>query len=352
MSTAADTEQIKQLVEKAQRIVILQADNPDADSLGSALALEQILHELGKDPQLYCGIDMPGYLKYLSGWDRVSSDMPAQFDLSIILDASTMTLFERLASSGQQGWVSSKPCIVLDHHAEVSNAIPFATLIINDADRSSTGELIYSLAKQLSWPLPVNAQEFLMTAILGDTQGLTNNLARAETYHVLGDMVAAGVDRPHLEEIRREYTKMPSEIFKYKARLIERTELLSDDRIALVTIPQAEINEYSPLYNPGPLIQNDMLQITSVATSIVLKHYNNGRITAAIRCNSGYPIAAQLAEHFGGGGHAYASGFKITEGKTLEQVKSECTRVATELLDTLDKGTDSDETIQHPHPTR
>jgi nanoRNase/pAp phosphatase (c-di-AMP/oligoRNAs hydrolase) len=53
-----DAEQIKKLVGEAQHIVILQADNPDADSLGSSLALEQILHELGKEPLLYCGIDI------------------------------------------------------------------------------------------------------------------------------------------------------------------------------------------------------------------------------------------------------------------------------------------------------
>jgi phosphoesterase RecJ-like protein len=332
--TYPESEHITALIDKAQRIVILQADNPDADSLGSTLALEQILHELGKEPLLYCGIDIPGYLKYLAGWDRVSSDVPPQFDLSIIVDASTMTLFERLSRSGQQGWVSSKPCIVLDHHTEVSNNIPFATVTINEAGCSSTGELIYSLARQLSWPVSTKAQEFMMTAILGDTQGLTNNLARAETYRVLADMVENGVDRPHLEEIRREYTKMPSIIFKYKAKLIERTELFADERIAVVDIPQVEINGYSPLYNPGPLIQNDMLQITNVAISIVLKHYDDGRITAAIRCNSGFPIAAPLAEHFGGGGHAYAAGFKITDGRQFQEVKLACVAFATQLLDT------------------
>lgn len=174
-----------------------------------------------------------------------------------------------------------------------------------------------------------------MTAVLGDTQGLTNNLAHAETYRALANMVAAGVDRPHLEEIRREYTKMPSSIFKYKARLIDRTELYAGDRIAIVDVPQAEITEFSPLYNPGPLIQNDMLQTTHVAVSIVLKHYDDGHMTAAIRCNSGFPIAAALAEHFGGGGHAYASGFKLQTTKPLNDIKTECVRVTTKLLDTL-----------------
>jgi nanoRNase/pAp phosphatase (c-di-AMP/oligoRNAs hydrolase) len=58
-------EQIQQLVGDAQKIVVVQADNPDADSLGSALALEHILGDLGKDVYLYCGVDIPTYLRYL-----------------------------------------------------------------------------------------------------------------------------------------------------------------------------------------------------------------------------------------------------------------------------------------------
>ena len=38
----------KNLIEKASKITIIQAENPDGDSLGSALALEEILGEVGK----------------------------------------------------------------------------------------------------------------------------------------------------------------------------------------------------------------------------------------------------------------------------------------------------------------
>jgi nanoRNase/pAp phosphatase (c-di-AMP/oligoRNAs hydrolase) len=58
---------IADIIKDAQRIVILQADNPDGDSLGSALALEHILADMGKEPLLYCGVDMPPYLQYLEG---------------------------------------------------------------------------------------------------------------------------------------------------------------------------------------------------------------------------------------------------------------------------------------------
>lgn len=348
--TYTESGQIKKIVDEAEKILIVQADNPDGDSLGSALALELILADLGKEPLLYCAVDMPGYLRYMSGWDRVQKELPKQFDASIIVDASTMTLFERLTDSGDDRILASKPCVVLDHHETVDHLVPFASTMINDHTRASAGELIYLLAQQLDWKLSIQAQERIMTSILGDTQGLSNQLASATTYRIMAGMVEAGVDRPHLEELRREFGKMPQPIFKYKAALIAHTEFALDGKIATVMVPQVEINQYSPLYNPGPLVQNDMLQTTGVKVAIVFKCYDNGTVTAAIRCNPTAGIAAELAKFFGGGGHTFASGFKMVTTKPFNEVKSECIAQATALLVKLEEDTPN-ETIQYAYQT-
>jgi len=332
----AETKTIADIIAAAESVVIVQADNPDADSLGSALALEGILDELGKKPYLYCAVDMPSYLHYMTGWSRVQKDLPKQFDASIIVDASTLTLFERLADSGQQGWLAARPCIVLDHHETVENLISFAEVMIADPKRASAGELIYLIAQELDWTIPHDAMGCIMNSILGDTQGLTNQLASAETYRIMAELIDAGVSRPELEEKRREYSKMPPEIYRYKAELIRRTEFSSEGTIASVVIPQKEINEYSPLYNPGPLIQTDMLQTTGVRVAIVLKSYDDGHITAAIRCNPSAPIGGKLAEHFNGGGHAFASGFKVSDGRKIDEIKADCLSKAGELLAKLE----------------
>lgn len=337
---------IKQIVDDAKTIVILQADNPDADSLGSALALEHILGDMGKSVFLYCAVDMPSYLHYLHGWDRVAHDLPRQFDASIIVDASTFTLFEKLKASGEMNWLTTKPNIVLDHHGTVENKIDFARVTLYDDHASSCSELIFHLVSQLGWQVNPEAGVCLMTGILGDTQGLSNDLAAAETYRVMAQLVELGVDRPALEEQRREFSKMPVDIFRYKAALIERTEFAADGRIAYVTVPHSEITTYSPLYNPVPLIQNDMLSTSGVAMSMVFKEYDDGKITAALRANVGYAVADKLAEHMGGGGHPYASGFKQVTSRPFNEIKSECISFATELLNNVDKE-HPDETVQH-----
>ena len=328
-------DQIKQIIEDAQSIVVLQADNPDADSLGAALALEQILGSMDKDVFLYCAVETPEYLKYLEGWSRIQQELPSNFDASIIVDASTMSLFEKLSASGNKGWLASKPCIVIDHHQTTDNSIDFTSVVLNEPNKSSTGEVLYDLTKQLAWPVDTTSGAYIMTCILGDTQGLTNQLAGARTYQIMSELVSLGVDRSVLEEKRRESSKFDPRIYKYKAALIERTEFYADGAIATVTIPQAEINEFSPLYNPGPLIQQDALNVEGVLVGVVFKVYDDGRITAMLRSNPKAEIAGKIAEHFGGGGHGFAAGFKLTDGRPFDEVKTECIAYATELLQTL-----------------
>jgi bifunctional oligoribonuclease and PAP phosphatase NrnA len=332
--TYPDSRKLVELVADAQSIVVLQADNPDADSLGSALALETILGDLGKQVSLYSAVDMPGYLRYMPGWDRVDKELPTKFDMSIIVDASTTTLFEAFENPQVKIPLAAKPCVILDHHEITDHPVPFATVTINDGTRASAGELIYIIARDLGWGVSKSAGEYITSSILGDTQGLSNELAGPHTYRIMAELLELGVNRPELEELRREYGKMPEVIFRYKAKLIDRTELYEDGALAIVVIPQDEINTYSPLYNPAPLIQNDILQTKGVKLAIILKQYDTGRITAAIRANSGSAVAGQLAEHFGGGGHKYAAGFKITDGRPFNEVKSECIAYATELLQT------------------
>lgn len=331
----AEQDKINNLIKQATKIVVIQADNPDGDSLGSALAMEQIIGDMGKEPMLYCGVNIPDYLKHLIGWDRVTSDMPSQFDLSIIVDTSAIVLLEKLQKSEYRGWVASKPVIVLDHHADVECDIPYATLVINDGSAVATGELIYKLAGELGWKLSLQAKSHIASSILSDSLGLSSANTTANTYRVMADLVESGVDRQALEEARRAFNKMPEVIYRYKAKLIEHTELLADDRLAMVTIPHDEIMQFSPLYNPAPLIQGDILLIEGVLVAIVVKHYKDGKITGSIRCNGGGSIAADLAKHFGGGGHAYAAGFKITDPRSLESVKLELASVAIKLLNKL-----------------
>ena len=334
--TYPEAEKIQQILATAQRIVIIQADNPDGDSMGSALALEQILGDMGKDPYLYCGSGVPSYLTYLSGWDRVSKELPHQFDASVVVDTSAGSLLENLSLSGQQGWIAAKPCVVIDHH-DVEATIPFAAVICNHP-AVATGEVLYELAQQLDWPPNIEAKNMLTIAIMADSLGLTTPATSARSIHIVADLVEGGVNLAELENKRRDMMRKSPELTRYKGELLQRIEYSADERVASVTIPWEEIQQYSPHYNPSMLVMEDMRLTTRARVAIAFKLYSDGHITAKIRANYGSPIAGKLAEHFGGGGHSYSSGFKMDlKGRPFNEVKSECTQYATQLLDELEQ---------------
>lgn len=336
---------IKQLLNGASSVLILQADNPDGDSLASALALEQILGDLGKQPYLYCGVDVPTYLRYLPGWDRVSQDLPSKFDISIIVDTSSISLFENLEKSGQKGMVASRPSIVLDHH-QVESTIPFAT-IVHNKPAVATGEVIYELAQELKWPLNQVAKEMLAISIMADSLGLVSEGTTPRSIHIIAELVEQGVSLAALDDSRRQSMRKAAELLAYKGDLLKRIEFYADGRLAVVVIPWEEIEKYSPLYNPSMLVIDEMRLVEGTDIAVAFKTYPDGKITAKIRANYRISIADKLAKHFGGGGHPYASGFKIHDGRPLSQIKSECIAKTTELLDNLEK--ENNEAVQHPN---
>ncbi|HVO86199.1 MAG TPA: DHH family phosphoesterase [Candidatus Binatia bacterium] len=330
MTNYPEAEQIKSILDSANKIVVVQADNPDADSLASSLALEHILEEMGKQVSLYCGVDLPSYLKYLPGSDRVTAELPSDFDASIIVDTGSDMLLEQLNKTNTKSWLASKPAIVIDHHS-TEPTITFATVVCNH-EAAATGEILYELAAQLSWPLNLEAKELIAIAILSDTLGLTSEGASARTIHIMAELVDSGVSLAKIENARRETMRREQELIHYKGQLLQRVEFYGDGKIAMLTIPWDEIEKYSPLYNPPMLVIDDMRMTKGTDVAICFKLYPDGKITAKIRSNYGKGIAGKLAEHFGGGGHAYASGFKITDGRKFEDIKNEVIKIASELL--------------------
>lgn len=333
MSNYEEAEKINGIINDAKRILIVQADNPDTDSLASSLALEEIIGEMGKEVYLFCAIELPSYLKYLPGADRVLTDLPSSFDASIIVDTSSDSLLEQIEKRGQKGWLAAKPAIIIDHHA-TEPTIGFADVICNHP-AVATGEVIYELAAQLGWNLNAKSREMIAISILSDSLGLMSGATKARSIHIIAELVEAGVSLPEIDNARRETLKRAPELVHYKGRLLQRVEFYNDNKIATVTIPWDEIEKYSPLYNPSMLVIDDMRMAIGTDIAIAFKTYRDGKVTAKIRSNYGKNISSKLAEHFGGGGHDYAAGFKIQDGRSYEDIKREVIETATSLLSEL-----------------
>jgi bifunctional oligoribonuclease and PAP phosphatase NrnA len=314
-----------QLITDAKKIIVIQAENPDGDSLGSSLALEEILGDIGKEVILYCPVEIPKYMRYIQGWDRVVSDFDTSADLAIIVDTSADVLLTKvLETPGVRHFLESHPVLVIDHHATESTLSFEHTML--SADVVATAEVIYGLAADNKWAINQQAAENLLVAIMSDSLGLTTQNVTHETFYVVGKLHELGARNYIIEERRREFMKKAPEILAYKGQLISRIEYLLDGKLALVHIPWDEIQQYSDQYNPSVLVLDEMRLVEGVQLGVAIKTYPDGKITGKLRGN--IPIAETVAAYFGGGGHKYASGFRAYE---------EYDTIIRELVDATDK---------------
>ena len=303
-------ETAKTLVEQAKKIVVIQAENPDGDSLGSALALEEILGDMGKSVQLHCPIELPKYLHYISGWDRVVAEIDTSADLFIIVDTTAEILLSKtLEIAGVRRAFADKKVLVIDHHISEST-LSFENTLLSQLG-VSTSEVIYRICEINGWSINPQAAEDLLIALMSDSRGLTTQSSTADSFFVAGKLTELGASNATIEERRRQFMKKAPEILEYKGRLLQRIEYFLDGKLALIHIPFEEIQTYSDKYNPSVLVLDEMRLVEGVEATIAIKTYPDGKLTGKLLTNA--PIAADIAGYFGGGGHPYAAGFRIYE---------------------------------------
>ena len=281
-------EQFTNFLSNKNRICIIQAENPDGDSLGSAIALDYILKNT--ENSLYCPVDIPKYLHYFPDWSRVSNEFDYKADGYIIVDTAASVLLSKLLDdTAIRNSLYNKPVLVLDHH-ESEDDLDFPHAAIIEPLPACT-ELIYKIAQDQHLTIPLVAAEAIYAGISSDTLGLVSASVTADTMRAMAGLIDLGVNPAELEERRREFMKKSPRILDYKADLIKRIEYSLDNQLATVHIPFEDIQQYSDEYNPNVLILEEMRLVENVVVAIAIKTYPDGKVTGKIRTS--LPIADQ-----------------------------------------------------------
>ncbi|MBR2840146.1 DHH family phosphoesterase [Candidatus Saccharibacteria bacterium] len=311
-----------------ERICVIQAENPDGDSLGSAVALDYLLED--KDVSLYCPVDIPQYLHYFADWSRVTNEFDWKADGYIIVDTAAEVLLSKLLEdSAIVNRLYSTSVLVIDHH-ETEDDLQFPHEAIIEV-RPSCTEVIYRMAKECELTIGKEAAEAIFQGLLSDTLGLTSASVTAETFDIAAELTRLGAEISVLEDRRREFMKKSPRILDYKADLIKRIEYSLDGELATVHIPWEDIEEYSQEYNPNVLILEEMRLVEGVRIAVAVKTYPDGKVTGKIRCDSSAPVADKIAGYFGGGGHPMAAGFR-TYDTTYDEVLRDLVKIVPGMI--------------------
>lgn len=291
-------------------LCIIQAENPDGDSLGSALALDYLISSINPaiSTSLYCPVDIPKYLHYFPDWSRVENEFNWKADGYIIVDTAAEILLSKLLDDPAiKNKLYGTPVFVLDHH-ETPDDLNFPhTSIIEPLPACCS--LIYQLITAENLEINADIATNLIYGILSDTLGLTSASTTPDTFHSIASLLERSqLNIADLDEARREFMKKSPRILDYKADLIKRVEYSLDGQLATVHIPWDDIEQFSDEYNPNVLILEELRLVEGVEVAVAIKTYPDGKLTGKIR--TAKPIADQIAGFYGGGGHPYAAGFR------------------------------------------
>ena len=314
-----------------QKICIIQAENPDGDSLGSAIALDYLLSD--REVSLYCPVDIPKYLHYFDDWSRVTNEFDYKADGYIVVDtAATVLLSKLLDDAAIKNALYSTPVLVLDHH-ETPDDLDFPHESIIET-LPACAQLIFEIAKDQKITIDKPAAEAILQGISSDTLGFTSVSMTAHVFEIAAELTNLGADISKLEEHRREFMKKSPRILDYKADLIKRVEYHLDGTLATVPITWDDIKEYSDEYNPNVLILEELRLVEGVRVAVAIKSYPDGKVTGKIRCASDTTIADKIAGYFGGGGHPYAAGFR-TYDTSYDEVVADLINIVPDLILTM-----------------
>lgn len=288
--------------------------NPDADVVGSQLAMASLLKRLDPTKEVHilnCGRP-PKFLSYLPDFERVQSVERVQgaYDVLIVFECSGADRMGNIIDFKTQ----VKTVINIDHHLHNPN---FGHINWVEPATSSTSELIFKIFQHLEMPLHKNEALCLYTGLVSDTGCFRYGNTNVQSHSIAAKLLEVGV--PVADVSERLYMGRSKPAMALLSRALASMKLVYDDRVTVMAIPEKLYAEVHASSDDTEEIVNAGLQMESVVASILLKEKTRpAQIKISLRSKGNYDVN-QVARLFGGGGHRNASG--CTFQGTLEQAE-------------------------------
>ncbi|HEX7068854.1 MAG TPA: bifunctional oligoribonuclease/PAP phosphatase NrnA [Candidatus Limnocylindria bacterium] len=305
----------------ASRITAICHENPDADTLGSALALRMAAERLGKQAEVVAADPVPPSLADLPHADEVRTRPQLEPDVAIVVDGPLSRTGAVARECGE--WLSRARVVNIDHH--VSNDGSEAAIAWVDAGAAATCEMVALLVPELGVTIDQRIATVLTAGIVQDTHTFAHPNATPRTLRVTADLVAAGAP---LSAIHRSiYADKPFSTLALWGKILAGAEQLRDGRIvhASMTLDMLAETDALPVASEGFI---DLLAGTRTAdVTLLFKEADANEVRVSVRTSSRADAVA-ITSAFGGGGHARAAGCTVMAplAEARQRVLDECQR--------------------------
>ena len=345
-------------IEHSNNILILPSSPVDGDSLGSALALYDILKAQDKSATVVLTSDIPDIYKFLPNISHIhsSAEMYSDFmitlhlkdqelenirheivddhvniivtpsagrfsqeqvsfpepkkhyDLIITVDCADLTQLGEFYKQHFQIF-SEVPSINIDHH--ISNK-SYASLNLVDANYCSTTHILYDMLLEMSAEINPDVATLLLAGIITDTGSFQNTNTSPEAFDVAAELIELGGRQQEI--IQHIYKTKQLNSLKLWGKILSKIQVDTEYNLMWTTLTQNDLKETDTTNQDKGEIMDELLSNAEDANIVLLLEERNGAVLhGSIRVNNDEINAVTIAENFGGGGHKRAAGFNIID---------------------------------------
>jgi bifunctional oligoribonuclease and PAP phosphatase NrnA len=314
-------EAVIEALRSASRVTALCHENPDADTLGAALALRIVAERMGKEAEVVAGDGVPPFLAGLPRAAEVRRRPALEPDLAVVLDGPLSRTGVVVRDCGP--WLERARVVNIDHH--VSNDGTEASAAWVDSEAAATCEMVALILPELGAELDAELATVLAAGIVQDTHTFSHPNATPRTLRVTADLVAAGAPLSALH--RAIYADKPFGTMQLWGRMLNGIDQRRDGRIVYgsQTLSMLEDTGSEPTATEGFI---DLLAGTKAAdVTVLFKEAASTEVRVSVRTTARADAVAITAA-FGGGGHARAAGCTVDRPLTeaIGLVLDECER--------------------------
>lgn len=294
----------------AKRIVISTHIHPDADGIGSEIALCMALRQLGKDAvcvneesllDRYRYLD-PDHLVFgLADWKK----RPAQgIDLLLVVDTNSLS---RVGPGVEKLGAQAKEVLFIDHHP---CAKEIAAIHCIDTSVSATGELAGTLIEAMGAKFTPQIALALYTSILIDTSSFRYPTVSANTHRLIAKLMDSGVEPPQAYNLINGTKK--TSFIRLLGQVLGSVETSPDEAVAWIALTDDQLEEYGVDIEDTHGFINHLLILDNIKVACMFRQIGTN-VKISFRSADARVDVGVIAQALGGGGHDHSAA-TIQEG--------------------------------------
>jgi phosphoesterase RecJ-like protein len=317
-------EQLKQWLDKPATVVIIPHKNPDGDAMGSCLAWQGMLNQLGHSTSVIAPNDYPTFLHWLPGHDgvliyendqEIANKLIAEADMVFTLDFNTL---KRIDQMGARVAESAAKKVMIDHHQEPDD---YADIMFSNPAIGSTCEFVFQIIDAIGLAKHINQDiaSCLYTGIVTDTGSFRFPSVTSATHRAVATLIDAGANHSEIHEKIKDNAR-PDRL-KLLGIALKNMVFISEYKTAYITISQDELDACNYQKGDTEGFVNYGLSVGGIEMAVLMTESKKEEmIKISFRSKGDLAVNLFAKTYFEGGGHINAAGGK--SDKSLRETEA------------------------------